>query len=153
MITTAPIGDWTWEVAPVDGRIHSSRAIELAAEVWSVLAGVGVAVPVAEVSVTVRPSAAARDIRLVEASAPVGEGTEAARSALSRLIEQVDNFQGDFVVDSHVRCPGVWTVGGAEHRAEQLFTIQADVWKNSLATVTLETYCDAWLTVDTRGRE
>ncbi|WP_327672011.1 MULTISPECIES: hypothetical protein [unclassified Streptomyces] len=153
MITTDPIGDWTWEVAPVDGRIHSSRAIELAVEVWSVLAGAGVAVPVAEVGVTVRSSVAARDIRLLETSAPVGEATPAVGSALTRVAEQVEEFQGDFIVDARVRCPGVWTTGGVERHAEQLFTIQADVWKNSLATVTLETYCDAWLTMDTRGRE
>ncbi|MGW2344716.1 hypothetical protein [Streptomyces sp. NPDC001661] len=153
MITTDPIGDWAWEVSPVDGRIQSSRAIELAVEVWGVLAGAGVAVPVAEVGVTVRSSGAARGIRLLQTSAPVGEAVQAVGSALTRAAEQVDEFEGDFIVDARVRCPGVWTTGGVERRAEQLFTIQVDVWKNSLATVTLETYCDAWLTMDTRGRE
>lgn len=83
----------------------------------------------------------------------MGEATPAAGSALTRVAEQVGEFQGDFIVDARVCCPGVWTTGGVERHAEQLFTIQADVWKNSLATVTLETYRDAWLTMDTRGRE
>ncbi|GAA3827876.1 hypothetical protein GCM10022403_071360 [Streptomyces coacervatus] len=153
MITTDPIGDWTWEATSDDPSVQPSRAVEVAAAVWNVLARVGIATPVAEVSVTVRSVGDMRDIRFEETGLPLEEEPLAPHTALSRAASQVDSLQGDFVVAVRMCCPGVWSVPGARHRAEQLFTIQADVWKRSLVAVTLETYSDAWLTMDTRGRE
>ncbi|MFI6543637.1 hypothetical protein ACIBO9_10390 [Streptomyces prunicolor] len=153
MITTDPVGDWTWEAAS-DGRgVQPSRAFEVAAAVWNVLARVGIATPVAEVGVTVRSVGDMRDVLFEETGLPLESEPFDPRTALSRAASQVDSLQGDFVVAVRMRCPGMWTVPGARHRAEQLFTIQADVWKRSLTAVTLETYSDVWLTMDTRDRE
>ncbi|MEU2789510.1 hypothetical protein [Streptomyces sp. NPDC007100] len=58
--------------------------------------------------------------------------------------------QGDALVSFRVQCPGYWIESGTKHRAEKLFVIQVDIWKSSLLVVTLETYSDAWLTMDTR---
>ena len=153
MITTDSIGDWTWETTADGHSVQPSRAVEVAVAVWNVLARVGVATPVAEVSVTVRSVGDMRDIRFEETGLPLESEPLAPHTALSRAASQVDSLQGDFVVAVRMRCPGVWSVPGAQHRAEQLFTIQADVWKRSLVAVTLETYSDVWLTMDTRGRE
>ncbi|MFF7788867.1 hypothetical protein [Streptomyces sp. NPDC007991] len=66
---------------------------------------------------------------------------------------EAESLEGDFVVGVRIECPGYWLEPGAKHRAEKLFTIQVDIWKSSLLVVTLETYADAWLTMDTRDRE
>ncbi|MFE9453368.1 hypothetical protein [Streptomyces sp. NPDC006739] len=153
MITTDPIGEWTWEITPEGRSVEPSRAIQIAAAIWNVLAGVGIAAPVAEVSVTVRSMGDMRDIRFEATGIPLEEDPLAPHTALARAASHTDALQGDFVVAVRMRCPGVWSVPGTRHRAEQLFTIQADVWKRSLVAVTLETYSDVWLTMDTRGRE
>ncbi|MGW2888284.1 hypothetical protein ACWDDN_23695 [Streptomyces griseoruber] len=153
MITTDPIGDWTWEIAPGDQGVAPSRAVELAVAVWSILAKVGIAAPGAEASVSARSVRDKRGFLFQEVGIPLGEEPLAPVTALARAAAQADSLHGDAAVGVRVRVPGLWSVRGAWHRAEQLFSIQADVWQRGLLTVTLETYSDAWLTVDTRGRE
>lgn len=48
-----------------------------------------------------------------------------------------------------------WAMAGTgfAYRAEKLFSVQVEVWDGKLLVVTLETYSDAWLTMDTRDRE
>ncbi|MFB8209736.1 hypothetical protein [Streptomyces sp. NPDC056010] len=52
-----------------------------------------------------------------------------------------------------IDCPGTWLEPGGTYRAEKLFAVQVEVWGGTLLVATLETYSDAWLTMDTRGRE
>ncbi|MFI7503501.1 hypothetical protein ACIBVL_34525 [Streptomyces sp. NPDC049687] len=152
MITTNSIGDWLWEITPRQ-EVKPSRAIDHAVAVWNILATAGVATPLAEVSVGVRSGDDMRDVRFEASGLPLERVPLVPGSALARASEHVDELQGDFVVRVRMRCPGEWSEGGVRHRAEQLFTIQVDIWERSLLTVLLETYSDAWLTMDTRGRE
>ncbi|MFJ3661493.1 hypothetical protein ACIPPM_13650 [Streptomyces sp. NPDC090119] len=120
MITTDPVGDWTWEILPeaAEEEIHPSRAAAAAVSMLRVLTETGLAAGEAEVDEYVRSAD--------EAASVVGVCCE---------------------------CPGRWTDSGAEHQAEGLFRVQAEVWGRRLLSVTLETFGDVWLTVDTRGRE
>ncbi|MFC9931247.1 hypothetical protein [Streptomyces sp. NPDC127190] len=74
-------------------------------------------------------------------------------TALSRAMAQVDSLEGDLLVGVRIECPGCWLESGVKHRVEKLFVVQVDIWQSSLLVVTLETYSDAWLTMDTRDRE
>ncbi|KUO13764.1 hypothetical protein [Streptomyces sp. DSM 15324] len=152
MITTDSIGDWLWEIAPRH-EVKPSRAIDHAVAVWNILAAAGVAIPVAEVSVGVRAGDDMRGVRFEASGLPLESVPLVPGSALASAAEQVDAVQGDTVVRVRMRCPGEWREAGVRHRVEQLFTLQVDIWDRSLLTVLLETYSDAWLTMDTRGRE
>ncbi|MFF8013735.1 hypothetical protein [Streptomyces sp. NPDC007929] len=153
MITCQPIGDWTWEVTPETGVLRPVRAAETALSVWHVLAGYELATPVGRIVVSVRSLKDTRDVRvhfdgLNLEPEPLSPGT-----ALSRAMAEADSVQGDSVVGVRIECPGYWLEAGTKLRAEKIFTIEVDIWKGSLLVVTLETYSDAWLTVDTRDRE
>ncbi|MFI8892576.1 hypothetical protein [Streptomyces paradoxus] len=153
MITSVPIGDWTWEVSSGAKDLRPVQAAETALAVWHVLAGYELAAPVGKAGISVRSASDTRDVRvrvdgLSLEPEPLSPGT-----ALSRAVGEADSLEGDFVVGVRVECPGYWLEKGAKHRVEKLFTIQVDIWKRTLLVVTLETYVDAWLTVDTRDRE
>ncbi|MFJ6012903.1 hypothetical protein [Streptomyces sp. NPDC092952] len=47
--------------------------------------------------------------------------------------------------------PGTCMRTGMPHRVEKFFTISVEGWENGAATVTLDTYSDAWLSHDLRG--
>ncbi|MFJ4810035.1 hypothetical protein [Streptomyces longwoodensis] len=115
MLTTDPIGDWTWEVEARDGGLPPSRAVEVAAAAHAVLGRAEIAVSEAQTHVSARDAGELVGVRLV--------------------------------------CPGQWWEHGRRYRAEELFTVRAEVWGRELLALTLETRSDVWLTVDTRGRE
>ncbi|WPW30467.1 hypothetical protein P6B95_25915 [Streptomyces atratus] len=77
----------------------------------------------------------------------------APRSALAQAVAQAEALDGNFVVTIRVECPGLWLEPGFKYRAEKLFAIHLEAWGSNLLVVTLETYSDAWLTMDTRDRE
>ncbi|WP_030623081.1 hypothetical protein [Streptomyces sclerotialus] len=156
MITSEdPVGDWTWELTPSDtheGR--PARAVEIAAAIWDILARHELAAPAGKGSFSVRSVPNARDI-LVDVKDIAFEGKiPQPDTVLSRSVTQAEAVaQGDTLVSFRVQCPGYWLESGAKHRAEKLFVVQVDIWKSSLLVVTLETYSDVWLTMDTRERE
>ncbi|MFD8234575.1 hypothetical protein ACFV20_22185 [Streptomyces sp. NPDC059696] len=153
MITSAPIGDWTWEVTPSTGGTRPVRAAETALAVWNVLAGYELATPVGKAGVSVRSVNDTRDVRVRVEGLSLEPDPLSAGTALSRAVAEADSLEGDLVVGVRIDCPGYWLESGTKHRAEKMFTIQVDIWKSSLLVVTLETYVDAWLTMDTRDRE
>ncbi|MEV5601559.1 hypothetical protein AB0L33_08970 [Streptomyces sp. NPDC052299] len=77
----------------------------------------------------------------------------APASPVIRAVERADALEGDLAVVLRVECPGTWLEPGGTFRAERLFAVQVEVWGGTLLVATLETYSDAWLTMDTRGRE
>lgn len=77
----------------------------------------------------------------------------APQSALAQAVEQAEALDGNFVVTIRIECPGLWLEPGFKYRAEKLFAIHLEVWGGKLLVATLETYSDAWLTMDTRDRE
>jgi hypothetical protein len=84
---------------------------------------------------------------------PVESGRLQSDPVVADAAGRADCLEGDFLVSLRIACPGAWWESGVRHRAEQLFTLQVDIWKSSLTVVTLETYSDVWLTMDTRERE
>ncbi|MFJ8080818.1 hypothetical protein ACIQ6Y_09285 [Streptomyces sp. NPDC096205] len=152
MITSEPIGDWTWDVTS-DEELRPFQAAEAAVTVWNVLESYGLAQPTGRVSVSARSADEARDVRVQAVGLPLAQDPLSPDTALSRAMTEVDSLEGEFVVGVRVECPGYWLESGVRHRAEKLFAIQVDIWKSSLLVVTLHTYADAWLTMDTRGRE
>ncbi|WP_230885531.1 hypothetical protein [Streptomyces spinoverrucosus] len=94
-----------------------------------------------------------RDFRIHASGLLLEQDPLAQETALSRVMADAESLAGDFLVTVRVDCPGIWLESGAKHRAEKLFVVHVDIWEGSLLTVTLETYSDAWLTMNTRGRE
>ncbi|MEU6220631.1 hypothetical protein ABZ845_24430 [Streptomyces sp. NPDC047022] len=153
MITSEPIGDWSWEVTLSADGIRPARAVETAVAVWNVLARYGLASPAGKVSLSMRSVADMRDVRVRACGLSLEPEPLSPGTALSRAAAEADALEGDFVVDVRIECPGYWLKAGDKHRVEKLFAIQVQIWKSSLLVVTLETYSDAWLTTDTRDRE
>ncbi|MER7170351.1 hypothetical protein [Streptomyces mesophilus] len=149
MITTDPIGDWTWEVQTENAP--PLRGAEYAATIWKILADLALATPTTA-SFSVRSSRDTRNVFMDVRDIPVGHEAQAG-AQLSDVAGRAATHDGDVVVGIRIRCPGYWWESGVRHRAEQLFVIQVDIWKGALMAVTLETYSDAWLTLDTRERE
>ncbi|MFG3047718.1 hypothetical protein ACGFZR_22640 [Streptomyces sp. NPDC048241] len=95
-----------------------------------------------------------RDIRFARTGLVLkGRNAEAELDSLSDIVNEIDSLSGELVVGARLECPGKWLIGGVEHHMEQLFRVQAEVWQRQLLAVTLETFSDVWLTIDTRGRE
>ncbi|SPE56235.1 hypothetical protein SNS2_2970 [Streptomyces netropsis] len=153
MITSDPIGDWTWEITPDTGDIRPARAVEIAGAVWNILNRHELAIPMGKTGFSVRSVGDMRDVRVNANGLPFEEEPLRSGTALSSVVAQAESLEGDFLVSVRVQCPGFWREPGAKYRAEKLFVLQVDIWKGSLIVVTLETYSDAWLTMDTRERE
>ncbi|MFC0597323.1 hypothetical protein [Streptomyces palmae] len=153
MITSNPVGDWNWEVLSKSGKLPSFRAARVAVSVWNILSTHELADSSARLKVSVRSIPGMQETfahasRVSLHLNPLGPG-----SALSRVMTEVESLEGDVLVSVLAECPGFWLESGVRHRVEKLFTIQVDIWRQSLLDVTLATYSDAWLTVDTRDRE
>ncbi|MEU1149052.1 hypothetical protein ACFYO9_24145 [Streptomyces sp. NPDC005863] len=153
MITSTPVGDWTWEVTAHDDEIRPTRALQTAAAVWNELAERNLAVPDGKVRVLARSGDKLRDVRVDESGLLLGSDPLAPQSDLARAVARAEMLDGDFVLTIRIECPGRWLEPGFEYRAEKLFVIHVEVWDGKLLVVTLETYSDAWLTMDTRDRE
>ncbi|MFF9129950.1 MULTISPECIES: hypothetical protein [unclassified Streptomyces] len=153
MITSTPVGDWTWEVTADDGEIRPVRAVHIAVAVWNELAKRNLAVPEGKARILARSGAKLREVRLDASGLRLGPAPLAPGSDLTEAVAQAEALDGDFVLTFRIECPGWWLEPGGDHRAEKLFSIQAEVWGGDLLVVTLETYSDAWLTMDTRDRE
>ncbi|WP_369238209.1 hypothetical protein AB5J56_33535 [Streptomyces sp. R21] len=153
MITSTPVGDWTWEVTAHDDEILPTRAAQTAVAVWNELAKRNLAVPEGKGRVLARSGEKLRDVRLDASGLHLGADPLAAGSDLAPAVAQAEALDGDFVLTIQIDCPGWWLEPGFEYRAEHLFGIHLEVWDGKLLVVTLETYSDAWLTMDTRDRE
>ncbi|GAA0907079.1 hypothetical protein [Streptomyces thermoalcalitolerans] len=153
MITVNSVGDWFWEVATEPGEASPMRAAETAVAVWNVLAAHELAVPVGKVSVSARIDGEKRDYRINVSRLSLEPEPLARDTELSRVVAEAETLEGDFIFTVRIDCPGLWLESGVKHRAEKLFSIHTASWEGGLLTLLLETYSDAWLTMDTRDRE
>ncbi|CAL9300628.1 hypothetical protein [Streptomyces sp. SudanB91_2054] len=153
MITIEPVGDWNWEAEVSGDAARPSHAVTLAGAIWDILAARELALPPGRLSFSVRSFSDMRDVHVSLEDRPVESGRLPSDVAVADAAGRADRLKGDFLVSLRIMCPGVWWESGVRYRAEQLFAFQVDIWKSSLAVVTLETYSDAWLTMDTRERE
>ncbi|WP_329560090.1 hypothetical protein OG711_21555 [Streptomyces uncialis] len=156
MITSRdPVGDWTWGIdPPADaGAVPPSRAAEIAFQVREILARYELAVPTGKVDFQVRATSDGRDTPVDAEGIAWEEAPLAPGTALSRIAARADELQEWFMVFLGLQCPGIWVESGVKHRAEKLFSIYVYVLSGGSVVVTLSTYSDAWLTLDTRERE
>ncbi|NKI44560.1 hypothetical protein [Streptomyces physcomitrii] len=154
MITSTPVGDWTWAQEFGEGEeATSGGAAEKILSVWKILARHALADSTRRGEITVRRFAGKREVIRDFRNLPLEDTTLSGNIALNRATSEVDALSGDFLITLRFPCPGYWTEKGHWYRAKQLFCIQADIWKKSLVVYTVETYSDAWLTMDTRERE
>ncbi|MFI6687770.1 hypothetical protein [Streptomyces sp. NPDC050485] len=148
-----PVGDWTWEVVPASGGVRPAQAADVAVEIWNILAERELAAPVGKVDVSVRIAGDMRDVRVDAVGMPLVPEPLAPGAAFATAVGQAESVEEDCVVTIRVECPGFWLEQGGKYRAEKLFAVQMVLWAGNSLMVTLETYSDAWLTVDTRDRE
>lgn len=153
MITTDPIGDWTWEITPSHDEACPSRAVEIATAIWRILAKFDLAVAPGRINFSVRPRDNMRDAWVSVQDQILQTGSFRSGTTISDAVSQAEKKEGNLVVSARIQCPGLWYESGITHRAEQLFVATVEIWKRNLIVVTLETYSDAWLTMDTRERE
>lgn len=157
MITSEnPVGDWTWEITQ-NKKVESPslRVVETASAVWSVLLQQELVTPTAKGSFSVHsmPNAAPP---LAEVNGFTEEfATLKSETILSQAVAEAERAlpQDHALVSFRLQCPGFWSASGAKFRAEKMFIVQVGAWARDFSLVTLETYSDAWLTVDTRDRE
>ncbi|MFJ7628279.1 hypothetical protein ACIQZN_17465 [Streptomyces sp. NPDC097595] len=153
MITSTPVGEWVWELSTNSDEFRPSDAARTAAGLWGRLADQGLAVSGGTAALRVSGRSNPRDIRMELSGLGLGAPPWAPASPFARAVREADALEGDLVVVIRVECPGTWLEPGGSHRAERLFAVQVEVWGGTLLVTTLETYSDAWLTMDTRGRE
>ncbi|MEU1941664.1 hypothetical protein ACFW95_09880 [Streptomyces sp. NPDC059474] len=154
MITSEPIGDWTWDVPPNPTAARAStRALELAVAAWKVLAKHELALPVGKITLSVRAADDMSKTLFGREGLSLEKDPLMPGSAASEAVAQADALKGDCITVLQMQCAGFWLESDGKHRAEKLFTIQVDSWTAGPATLTLATYSDAWLTIDLRERE
>ncbi|MGZ2359124.1 hypothetical protein LRE75_20850 [Streptomyces sp. 372A] len=153
MITSTPVGEWVWELSPGQVAFRPSDAARTAAGLWGRLADQGLAASGGTAALRVLDRDNPRNVRMELSGPGLGAPPWAPASPFARAVREADALEGDLVVVIRLECPGKWLEPGGTHRAERLFAVQVEVWGGTLLVTTLETYSDAWLTVDTRGRE
>ncbi|QKV69518.1 hypothetical protein HUT13_12550 [Streptomyces harbinensis] len=152
MITSNPVGDWTWEVDPDAAETQPDRAAEVAVDIWNILAGKELAVPTGKVSFSARAMGDNQHALVDVTGLPLEPNPLSPGTALSHAVLEAGSLSGDLLVSVRIECPGYWLEAGVKHLAQKLFVVQVDLWKRRLLVATLETYSDAWLTMDTRDR-
>lgn len=153
MITSTPVGSWTWELTAEIGEIRPTRAAQIAVAIWNELAERELAVPEGRAAARVSARDNPREVHVDTSGLHMGTPPLAPGSDFAQAVAQSEALHGDFVVTIRIECPGLWLEPGFKYRAEKLFAIHVEVWGGNLFVVTLETYSDAWLTMDTRDRD
>ncbi|OKJ78563.1 hypothetical protein AMK30_06190 [Streptomyces sp. CB02460] len=153
MITSTPVGEWVWELSTHNDELRPSDAARTAAGLWGRLADRGLSASGGRAALRVSDRSDPRDVRVELSGLDLGAPPWAPDSPFARAVREADTLAGDLVVVTRIDCPGTWLEPGGTYRAEKLFVVQVEVWGGTLLVATLETYSDAWLTMDTRGRE
>lgn len=154
MITSTPVGSWTWEaraLAEEAGSLH--RIARTAQAIYAVLAQRGCVVGAPEALIEVRRQGAAKEVVFLRERIPVAvdapDGGQELVQALGDAGQVVEESVS--LVILWLSCPGVWRDGDREILAERLFGIDVAAWSKGPDVVTLHTYSDAWLTHSLRG--
>ncbi|MFF7341568.1 hypothetical protein ACFZAT_30170 [Streptomyces sp. NPDC008163] len=153
MITSTPVGEWVWELSTNSDGFRPGDAARTAAGMWDRLADGDLAASGGTAALRVSDRNNTRDVRMERNGLGLGAPPWAPDSPFARAVREAEALEGDLVVVIRIDCPGTWLEPGGPYRAEKLFAVQVEVWGGTLLAATLETYSDAWLTMDTRGRE
>ncbi|GEC09779.1 hypothetical protein SSP24_74340 [Streptomyces spinoverrucosus] len=148
MITTMPLGSWSWETKTL--RSDDNAAIRCVREVLAVWAGLragGLAEGDAQADITVYGKTEGEfllDLKRVRVAAA---GTD---DELSQSLRSVDLAQARLVTID-LATPGVCLRAGEARHVQKMFVISVDAWASGAGTVTLYTFSDAWMSHDLRG--
>ncbi|GAA1706092.1 hypothetical protein [Streptomyces yatensis] len=156
MITSVPVGSWTWESGPrfFEGRPPLERGVRVAMAVGSLLADQGLVdgPSTARLEIRVEDDGGPAFLREVTVDGVFAEKPELAPELVQALHEAESAVRGGLrVAVALLAFPGRWTEGEAEHRAERVFSVDVSVWERASDLVTVHTYADAWLTHDLLG--
>ncbi|MGW8981573.1 hypothetical protein ACWGQ9_02815 [Streptomyces parvus] len=152
MITTDPVGDWSWEVLLSGGPVGPDLPTETAGAVWGVLEKCGLATSAGTASISAVSANGPRRVWFHEDFTSPDSKQLRSGSPISDAMLRTKSSGADCVLTIRIQSPGFWLEAGRKNRAEKLFLIQVEMWKSALLVVTLETFSDAWLTCDTRDR-
>ncbi|ORT59281.1 hypothetical protein [Streptomyces sp. CB03238] len=152
MITTLPVGGWSWETkTQVSGGDPTTRCAQEALNAWLVLRARGLADNAAQADLTIR----AKDGAAVLVS--LKRVHVELQSALSRneMFSDVPTVDWDRVgvVTIDLSVPGTCLRAGEPHHVGKLFTISVDAWASGAGTLTLHTFSDAWMSHNLRGHK
>jgi len=150
VITTTPVGSWSWETKPqISDDDLVTRCVRQVLKAWSTLRVLGLAEGDAHADLTVRAND--RDIVLFGQKRVRVD----ARSPLSgnRLFNNLPTVDWGRVglVTIDLSTPGSCLRAGQAHQVEKLFVISGDAWASGAGTLTLHTFSDAWMSHDLRG--
>lgn len=152
MITTIPVGTWSWETrvqsAAGDLLTHCARDV---LGVWMVLRARGLAADQAHVDLTV----GAEGGNAVLLSLKGLHADLASVISGSQFFSDLPSFDGVSVdvVTIDLSVPGTCLRAGEPRHVEKLFMISVDTWASGAETLTLHTFSDAWMSHDLRGHK
>ncbi|MFD5192654.1 hypothetical protein ACFWMU_31850 [Streptomyces sp. NPDC058357] len=150
MITTNPVGSWSWETKEgKPGQDLALRCGRRILQVWAAMHDIGIVSSDATADVTMRAEddhSVLSTHRRVHASLVDGAGG----SELFAVLRSTD-LEPVGVVEVGLTTPGTCVRNGKAHRVEKLFVISVEEWASGAGTVTLDTYSDVWMSHDLRG--
>ncbi|MEV4743330.1 hypothetical protein [Streptomyces sp. NPDC049555] len=154
MITSIPVGSWTWQVkSGPAGSGALQRCVRTALAVYDLLVNLDCAAGAPEGAVEVRSAGPKKEVLFSRRRVAVTPGAPNGGADLVRLLREAAEAAGDSegLVSFWLTCPGKWTDAGNEIAAARLFEVDVSAWPESTETLTLHTYSDAWLTHNLRG--
>ncbi|WP_326766998.1 hypothetical protein OG978_22860 [Streptomyces sp. NBC_01591] len=150
MITTNPVGGWSWETKEdKPGQDLALRCGRTVLKVWATMHALGIVNGDATADISTR----AEDDHAVlftrkQIHATLADAAD--DSGLFAVLRSTD-LERVGVVEVNLTTPGTCMRNGKAHRVEKLFVISAEEWASGAGTVTLDTYSDAWMSHDLRG--
>ncbi|WP_434591781.1 hypothetical protein [Streptomyces sp. A5-4] len=152
MITTTPVGSWSWETkTQTSDDDLATRCTQGVLNAWIVLRARGLAEGNARADLTVR---AKDDDTVLLGLKRVHVDLQSALSGnqfFSNLPTVDWNRVGVVTID--LSTPGASLRAGQPRHVEKLFTITVDAWASGAGTLTLHTFSDAWMSHDLRGHK
>ncbi|GAA2713116.1 MULTISPECIES: hypothetical protein [Streptomyces] len=154
MITSIPVGSWTWQVkSGPSGSGTLQRCVRTALAVYDRLASLDCAFGAPEGAAAVRSAGPKKEVLFSRRHVAVVPGAPDGGADVVRLLREAAEAAGNSegLVSFWLTCPGKWADAGTEITAARLFEVDVAAWSESAGTVTLHTYSDAWLTHNLRG--
>ncbi|MEU0452704.1 hypothetical protein ABZ322_06670 [Streptomyces sp. NPDC006129] len=152
MITTLPVGSWSWETMthrPDDNPV--ARCVRQTLDSWTVLRSLGLADGDAQADITALGTSEGTTLtalkRVHVSAARIAQGSE-----LSEELQSLDPSQVK-VVTIDMTTPGTYLRDGKACHAQKVFALSVDAWTGGAGTVTLDTFSDVWLSHDARGHK
>ncbi|MFE6157753.1 hypothetical protein ACFQ7F_02400 [Streptomyces sp. NPDC056486] len=152
MITTIPVGSWSWETKSQPHDEHpAARGVAVALGAWKVLRDEGIAAGDASVDIFATEEGGGVTLFSVKRVSVPDQDSRAYAELLQLLRSEGGRAAHIGVTTIDLFAPGVCLRQGVPHRVEKLFMLSVDTWSNGAGTVTLRTFSDAWMSHSLRG--